>query len=98
MPEHINSIYEQIPIYESRQVHRQLLEDGYAGVNTVSKYRKELGLRPVLAVKSANTSMPNKKHKKYSYNASLKNSRKTLAIIRSSYHNILVVCQMLTGC
>ncbi len=44
------------------------MEDGCnVCVNTVSKYRKELGLKPVLAVKSINTTIPVKEHKKYSY-------------------------------
>ena len=66
--EQINGIYEEVPIYGAAKVQHQLLEDGYnVSVNTVSKYRKELGLKPVLAVKSVNTTIPVKEHKKYSY-------------------------------
>lgn len=65
---HIKDIYEEIPIYGSLKVHQQLLEDGYqVCVNTVQKYRKELGLKAVLAVKPPNTSEPSKQHKKYPY-------------------------------
>jgi putative transposase len=65
---HIQKIYEDIPIYGSLKVHQQLLEDGYQiCVNSVQKYRKELGLKAVLAVRSPNLSEPNKAHKKYSY-------------------------------
>ncbi len=65
--EHINSIYEEVPIYGAAKVHQQLLSDGYnVCVNTVS-YRKELGLKPVLAVKPINTTIPVKEHKKYPY-------------------------------
>ncbi len=66
--EQINGIYEEIPIYGAAKVHQQLLSYGYnVSVNTVSKYRKELGLKPVLAVKSVNTTTPAKEHKKYPY-------------------------------
>lgn len=66
--EHIQKIHEEIPIYGSLKVHQQLLEDGYqVSVNSVQKYRKELGLKAVLAVKAPNTSAPIKAHKKYSY-------------------------------
>jgi len=44
------------------------MEDGFdVSVNTVHKYRKELGLRAVLAVKPPNTSWANKQHPKHSY-------------------------------
>jgi putative transposase len=65
---HINTIYEEIPIYGANKVHQKLLEDGYnISLNSVSKYRKELNLKAVLAVKSINTTVPIKEHKKYSY-------------------------------
>lgn len=65
---HIQNIYEDIPIYGSLKVHQQLLEDGYqVCVNTVQQYRKELGLKAVLAVKPPNTSEPSKQHIKYPY-------------------------------
>jgi len=64
----INDIYEQIPIYGALKVHQQLLEDGYnISLNTVYKYRQEMGLKPILAVKPINLIQPNKQHKKYSY-------------------------------
>ena len=65
---HIQKIYEDIPIYGSLKVHQQLLEDGYqVCVNSVQKYRKELGLKAILAVRPPNMSQPIKEHKKYTY-------------------------------
>jgi len=62
------AVFEEIPIYGEAKVHQQLLEEGYSvSLNTVSKYRKELGLKAVLAVKPVNTTMPIKEHKKHSY-------------------------------
>ena len=50
---HIQSIYNEIPMYGYLKVHKQLLEDGFrVSVNTVQKYRQELGLKAVLAVKA----------------------------------------------
>ena len=64
----INQVFEDIPIYGEAKVHRQLLEDGYqVSLNTVSAYRKELGLKAVLGVKPVNTTIAIKEHKKYSY-------------------------------
>ncbi len=68
LKDNINDIYEQIPIYGALKVHQQLLEDGYnISLNTVYKYRQEMGLKPILAVKPINLSIPDKQHKKYSY-------------------------------
>ncbi len=65
---HITKVFEQIPIYGEKKVHQQLLEDGYkVSLNTVARYRQELDLRAVLAVKQINTTIPIKEHKKYSY-------------------------------
>jgi putative transposase len=65
---HIQKVYEEIPIYGERKVHQQLLEDGFSvSLNTVSKYRKELGLRAVLAVKPVSTTVADVQHKKYPY-------------------------------
>ena len=65
---HIEKIYEEIPIYGSLKVHQQLLEDGYSVcVNSVQKYRKNLGLKAILAVRPPNMSQPIKEHKKYTY-------------------------------
>ncbi len=64
----INEIYEDISCYGGLKVHQQLLEEGVnVSPNTVFKYRKELGLKAVLAVNPINTTQPNKEHKKYSY-------------------------------
>jgi len=64
----IEKIFEKVPIYGNKKVHQQLLENGYSiSVNTVSKYRKELGLKAILAVKNFSTTIANKEHKKYSY-------------------------------
>jgi len=66
--QHIQKIHEEIPIYGALKVHQQLLEDGFCvSVNTVQKYRQEMGLRAVLAVRSPNLSEPCKEHVKYSY-------------------------------
>jgi putative transposase len=66
--DHIQKVFEEIPIYGSLKVHQQLLEDGYqVCVNSVQKYRKELGLKAVLAVRPPNLSEPIKEHKKYTY-------------------------------
>ena len=65
---HITKVFEQIPIYGEKKVHEQLLEDGISvSLNTVARYRQELGLQAVLAVKQVNTTIPIKEHKKYSY-------------------------------
>jgi|SaaInlV_150m_DNA_6_1039752.scaffolds.fasta_scaffold25006_2 putative transposase len=65
---HITKVFEQIPIYGEKKVHQQLLEDGFkVSLNTVARYRQELGLKAVLAVKPINTTTPIKEHKKYSY-------------------------------
>jgi putative transposase len=64
----ISEIYEEIPIYGYLKVHQQLLEDGYSVCeNTVHKYRKELGLKAILAVKVPGTTIVNKEHPIYSY-------------------------------
>ncbi|WXU00335.1 MAG: IS3 family transposase IS1302 [Catillopecten margaritatus gill symbiont] len=65
---HITKVFEQIPIYGEKKVHQQLLEEGCkVSLNTVARYRQELGLKAVLAVKSLHTTIPIKAHKKYSY-------------------------------
>ena len=54
--EHINKIYEEIPSYGAIKVYHQLQEDGFnVSLNSVQKYRKELGLKAVLAVKAPYT-------------------------------------------
>ncbi len=64
----IVKIFEDIPSYGYIKVYYELLERGYGVcINTVHKYRKELGFKAVLAVRSPNTSWANKQHPKYSY-------------------------------
>ena len=66
--EHIQKVYEEIPIYGENKVHQQLLEDGFSvSLNTVSAYRRELGLKAVLAVRPVHTSMADNQHPKHSY-------------------------------
>ncbi len=65
---HITKVFERIPIYGEKKVHKQLLENGIkVSLNTVARYRQELGLKAVLAVKQVNTTIPIKEHKKYAY-------------------------------
>lgn len=65
---HIGKIYAEIPSYGYLKVHQQLLEDGYCvSPNTVQKYRQELGLRAILAVKAPYTTKGNKHHSIYTY-------------------------------
>ncbi|OJA03372.1 hypothetical protein BGC33_04590, partial [Bathymodiolus thermophilus thioautotrophic gill symbiont] len=55
---HITKVFERIPIYGEKKVHQQLLEDGYkVSLNTVARYRQELGLKAVLAVKQVDTTI-----------------------------------------
>ncbi len=64
----IKKIFEEIPIYGEKKIHQQLLEDGFSvSLNTVSKYRRELGLRAVLAVRPISITMADEQHPKYSY-------------------------------
>lgn len=66
--EHIKKVYEEIPIYGERKVHQQLLEDGFSvSLNSVSAYRRELGLRAILAVRPVSTTMADDQHPKHSY-------------------------------
>ena len=68
LKEQLVKAFEEVPIYGEAKAHQQLLEAGYSvSLNTVSKYRKELGLKAILAVRKLNTTMPLKEHKKYSY-------------------------------
>jgi len=65
---HIQKIYEEIPIYGENKVHQQLLEDGFSvSLNTVSAYRRELGLKAILAVRPVSTTMADDQHPKHSY-------------------------------
>jgi len=64
----IVKIFEEIPCYGYLKVHQELLDRGYnVCINTVREYRKQLGLKAVLAVRPPNTSWANKQHPKYSY-------------------------------
>lgn len=66
--EHIKEIFHEIPMYGYLKVHQQLLEDGYnISATTVQKYRRELGLRAILAVRAPNTSWADKEHPKHPY-------------------------------
>jgi len=67
--EEIKAIFEEIPIYGAKKVHCQLLENGYSvSLNTVQRYRKELGLRAILAVREPLClTQSNIAHPKYSY-------------------------------
>lgn len=61
-------IHEEVPCYGYMKAHKQLIEDGFIVCeNSVQKYRKELGIKAILAVKKPNLSEPNKEHAIYSY-------------------------------
>jgi len=60
----IQRIFEEIPIYGAAKVHQQLLEDNFTvSLNTVARYRQEMNLKAVLAVKQVITTTPIKEHK-----------------------------------
>jgi putative transposase len=64
----IVNIFEDIPCYGYLKVHQELLERGHiVCVNTVREYRKQLGLKAVLAVRPPNTSWTEKQDPKHSY-------------------------------
>ena len=67
--EEIKAIFEEIPIYGAKKVHCQLKENGFdVSLNTVTSYRKELGLRAILAVREPlSLTQANIAHPKYSY-------------------------------
>lgn len=66
--ETILRIFNETPIYGGLKVHQVLLEAGYEiSPNTVFKYRREMNLRAILAVKEINLSIPNIEHVKHSY-------------------------------
>ena len=55
-------------VYGEEKVYRQLLSEGYSvSLNTVSKYRKELGIKAILAVRPISTTVADDKHPKYPY-------------------------------
>lgn len=54
--------------YGEKKVYRQLLSEGYSiSLNTVSKYKKELGIKAILAVKPISMTISDDTHPKYSY-------------------------------
>ena len=64
----IIAIFKDIPCYGYLKVHQELMERGHSVcINTVRAYRKELGLKAVLAVRPPNTSWADKQHPKHSY-------------------------------
>lgn len=65
----IKSIFNEIPIYGAKKVHCQLKENGFnVSLNTVTVYRKELGLRAILAVREpVCLTQANIAHPKHSY-------------------------------
>ena len=67
--EEIKAIFEEIPIYGAKKVYHQLKENGFnVSLNTVASYRKELGLRAILAVREPlSLTQSNIAHPKYSY-------------------------------
>ena len=55
-------------VYGEKKVHQQLLSEGYnVALNTVSRYRQELGIKAVVAVKSISTTVSDDKHPKCPY-------------------------------
>jgi len=55
-------------VYGENKVHKQLLSEGYSvALNTVSRYRKELGIKAIVAVRPISTTVSDDKHPKYPY-------------------------------
>jgi putative transposase len=64
----ILKIHEEIPSYGYKKVHMQLQENGYrVSPNTVHKYRQEMSIRAILALRAPYTSKGNKEHPIHSY-------------------------------
>ncbi len=64
----IQNLHEKTWIYGGRKVHHILNQNGHnISLNTVFKYRKELKIRAIVAVKQISTTTAIKEHKKYSY-------------------------------
>jgi len=54
--------------YGEQKVYRQLIEEGYSiSLNIVSKYRKELEIQAIVAVKPVSTTVADDHHPKYPY-------------------------------
>ena len=55
-------------VYGEEKVYRQLLSEGYEiSLNSVSKYRRELGIKAIISVKPISTTISDDKHPKYPY-------------------------------
>jgi len=55
-------------VFGEKKVYRQLQSEGYnISLNTVSRYRKELGIKAVLALKPVSTTVVDDVHPKYPY-------------------------------
>jgi len=66
--ESIERIFGETPMYGYLKVHQQLLENGInVSANTVLKYRQEIGLKAVLAVRAPNISLKAKENPIHSY-------------------------------
>jgi putative transposase len=66
--EEIDLIYQELPFYGYRKVYYELRERGFSvGINQVSSYMKELGLKTIYPAKKVQTTIANIQHKKYPY-------------------------------
>ncbi len=55
-------------VYGEEKVYRQLLDEGYRiSLNTVSRYRRELGIKAILAVRPISTTVADDRHPKHPY-------------------------------
>jgi len=55
-------------VYGEEKVYRQLLSEGYkVSLNTVSRYKRELGIKAIVAVKPITTTVADDEHPKYPY-------------------------------
>jgi putative transposase len=64
----IDRVYTEVPFFGYRKIYQQLVEDGFkTGINQVSKYMKELGLKAIYPTKKITTTLANLEHKKYPY-------------------------------
>ena len=66
--EEIDLIYQELPFYGYRKVYYELRERGFSvGINQVSSYMKELGLKTIYPSNKVQTTIANIEHKKYPY-------------------------------
>ena len=64
----IDNIYTETPFFGYRKIYLQLAENGFkVGINQVSNYMKELGLKAIYPTKQVKTTLANLEHKKYPY-------------------------------